>query len=82
MDAVATPYSDALQDLYEASGDVQQQINNGNDDPTPTQSDFLNYLTGTPTGKFVGLGLAAAIKLAASDSALPAMPVPGTEPGQ
>ena len=71
-DPIATPYSDALQDLYDSSGDVETLINsNGGNAPTAAQSTLLNFLQGPLKG---------AIQTAANDPDLPAMPVPGTQP--
>jgi hypothetical protein len=72
MDPVATPYSIALQGLWDASGAVEMAVNsNGGNAPTQGQSNMLNFCQST---------LKAAIQTAAGDPNLPSMPVPGTQP--
>lgn len=77
-DPIATPYSDSLQALYDASGEPQGIINALEPNPggipivpTAGQSEFLNFLQGP---------LKEAIQKAAADPDLPPMPVPGEMP--
>jgi hypothetical protein len=43
-DPIQNPYSDSLEALYDASGEVETIINDGT--PTPAQSTLLNFLQG------------------------------------
>lgn len=69
-----TKYSDALQALWDASGEVETIINGLPDNnPTPNQSGMLSFCQDL---------LKKAIQNAARDPQLPDMPIPGTQPRQ
>ncbi len=46
-DPIQNSYSDALQALYDASGEVETEINSEPAGPTQAQSTLLNFLQGT-----------------------------------